>query len=85
MRVPTTPQFIPESTEPAAAALVRFNRAQDEFLKALEAANGLDLEKLIMVSPFNRRMKYNLYSCFCAMAAHERRHLWQAEQVRQEL
>ena len=31
--------------------------------------------------PFDSRVKYNVYSAFLIVAAHQRRHLWQAEQA----
>ena len=45
-------------------------------------AQGLPLERLHVVSPFNARVKYNLYSASRLIPVHQRRHLWQAEQVR---
>jgi hypothetical protein len=34
-----------------------------------------------MISPFDSRVRYNLFSAFRIIAAHQRRHLWQAEQA----
>ena len=48
----------------------------------LPAANGLALEKIRVVSAFDSRVKYNLFATFAILAAHQRRHLWQAERVR---
>jgi len=45
------------------------------------AATLLDLGKLRIVSPFDPRIKYNLYSCLRLIPAHQRLHLRQAEQV----
>jgi len=45
------------------------------------AATLLDLGKLRIVSPFDSRIKYNLYSCLRLIPAHQRLHLRQAEQV----
>ena len=39
-----------------------------------------DLGKLRIVSPFDPRIKYNLYSCLRLILAHQRLHLRQAEQ-----
>jgi len=36
-------------------------------------------------SSFNPRIHYNLLSFFAILAAHQRRHLWQAERVRQQI
>jgi hypothetical protein len=43
-----------------------------------ERASGLDLNRLRLASAFNPRLKYNLFSRFHVLAAHERRRLWQA-------
>ena len=32
-------------------------------------------------SPFNSKLHYNLYSAFRIITAHQRRHLWQAQNV----
>jgi hypothetical protein len=32
-------------------------------------------------SPFNEKVKYNLYSCLTILPPHQHRHLWQAEQI----
>src|SRR6266550_1044877 len=34
-----------------------------------------------LTSPFNARVRYNLYSCFTILPRHQHRHLWQAERV----
>ena len=38
-----------------------------------------------IVSPFDGRLRYNLYSCLTILPAHQHRHLWQAERVLEEL
>ena len=42
---------------------------------------GRDLNRLKIVSPFGARLSYNVYSAFRVLAAHERRHVWQAERA----
>jgi len=44
-------------------------------------AEGRPLEDMRMVSPFDAKVKYNAYSCLVLLPRHQRRHLWQAEQV----
>jgi len=34
-----------------------------------------------VTSPFNARVRYNLYACFTILPRHQHRHLWQAERV----
>ncbi|RPJ80585.1 MAG: DinB family protein [Acidobacteria bacterium] len=78
----TAPGFSPAAVADRSSTLQSFNQLQGKLLDELHAADGLNLGRLKIASPFNRRVRYNLYSCFRILAAHERRHLWQAEQVR---
>jgi DinB superfamily len=82
MRSKTTAAFVPVRIEPMADVLERFDYLQGELLVRLDRAQGLPLERLRVVSPFNAKVKYNLYSAFRLIPVHQRRHLWQAEQVR---
>jgi len=79
--VKTMPSMEPPTGESPEQVLAAFLSSQEEILKLLEAARGKALEKTTITSPFSKRMRYNAYSCFQVLAAHERRHLWQAEQA----
>ena len=57
---------------------------QDEIIRRVIAADGLDLGGIRMSSPISRRFKMSLGQWFAFLAAHERRHLWQAWQVRKD-
>lgn len=83
-RVDTTAPFVPKSTRARTEAFGEFASLQDKLIQLLREAREVDIGKKI-VSPFDRRVKYNLYSAFRIIAAHERRHLWQAEQAVGEL
>ncbi|MBK5259186.1 MAG: DinB family protein [Thermoanaerobaculia bacterium] len=80
-RLKTAAPFVPRSVRAKAESLAEFSAFQSKLIEALKSARGLDLGKLKVVSPFDKRMKFNLYSAFRIVAAHERRHLWQAEQA----
>jgi|SRR5947209_4338928 len=62
-------------------ALPEFLYWQQRVMELLAAADGLALDRVQIVSPFSSRMRYNVYAAFHLIAVHERRHLWQAEQV----
>ena len=81
VRTKTIARFIPESTAPAAELVAEFERLQEVQLGYLRAADGLPLNEIRVASPFNAKIRYNLYSCFSILPAHQHRHLWQAEQV----
>jgi DinB superfamily len=85
IRTDTPPTFMPQSAEPMADVLERFDYLQRELAVRLERASGLALERVKMISPFDARVKYNLYSAFTIILAHQRRHLFQAEQAGAEL
>lgn len=84
-RVKTTPAFVPRSVRAKSEALAEFATLQNQLKDLLKSARDLPLSKVKIVSPFDRRVKYNLYSAFLIIAAHQRRHLWQAEQAINEL
>lgn len=81
IRLKTSAPFVPTATGSSEQLLAEFDRLQAELVKCLRAADGLHLRKLKIISPFDRRFRYNLYSGFKIIPAHQRRHLWQAEQV----
>lgn len=83
-RVKTSAPFVPKAVRAKAEAFGEFASQQEKLLELLREARTVDMTRKI-VSPFDRRVRYNLYSAFRIVAAHERRHLWQAEQAVAEL
>ncbi len=83
-KVRTTAPFVPKSTRAKADAFGEFATFQEKLIDLLREARDADLG-LKIVSPFDKRVRYNLLSAFRIVAAHERRHLWQAEQAVAEL
>lgn len=81
LQTKTTAPFVPRDLEPKAWVLDAFDRLQGELIDCLREANGLALGRLRIVSPFDARIKYNLYSCLRIIPAHQRLHLTQAEEV----
>ena len=63
--------------------LTAFLDLREAFRERLGAADGLDLGAIRMSSPFLSLLRFDLGSAFRIVAAHERRHLWQARQVRE--
>jgi hypothetical protein len=80
-RFPAPPSFQPPSTVPADQVLPQFLASQEELLTTLASSDGLAIDRYKIVSPFSSPVKYSVWSSFCICAAHERRHLWQAERV----
>lgn len=84
-RVRTTAEFVPGAEPDREALIAEFDRLQEEQIRLTEAADGLPLHRVRVRSPFDPRVRYNAYSCFSILPAHQHRHLWQAERALAEL
>jgi hypothetical protein len=80
-RVKTVGRFVPRSVRAKAEAFGEFASYQSRLTEIIQSARDLDLNKIRVVSPFDKRVKYNVYSAFRILVTHQRRHLWQAEQA----
>jgi hypothetical protein len=78
-RVPAPPGFIPPIALDPANVLSNFLASQDAAREFVISADGLAIDKVKIRSPFSRHVRYNVWSAFCSAAAHQRRHLAQAE------
>lgn len=78
MKVKTSKPFEPVATGSAADELARFSDWQQKLVEAAAALDGLALDRLTVVSPFNASIRYNAAGALALIAAHQRRHLWQA-------
>jgi hypothetical protein len=85
VKVKTTARFVPGNLEPKEVVLGEFGRLQAEVVDFLPRAAGLAIDKVKITSPFDARIRYNLYSALRAFTAHERHHLWLGEQTRARL
>jgi hypothetical protein len=72
---------MPEATAGRAAILREVEELQTAFARRIEQANGYDISRVKVRSPFSQTMSYSLLGGFTAVLAHERRHLWQAERA----
>ena len=80
-RIRTTARFIPSGAEARVPAVETFDRHQSEQIQCTREADGLALGSIRITSPFDSRIRYNLFSCLTILPPHQHRHLWQAEQV----
>lgn len=74
--------YVPKPDQPVSAVAPRFLELQEKIIERVVAADGLDLGGIRMSSPISRRFRMSLGQWFAFLAAHERRHVWQAWQVR---
>lgn len=78
----TPDEFEPHVIEPLEKVIPTFNQLQSELIELVSDSSGLDLNRIKIISPVSKHVRYNLYSCFQIIAAHQRRHLRQADQSR---
>lgn len=79
MKVKAPPPFHPAQGVTAQQALEDMVTQHKEMLRLMESADGLDLGKVKVQSPASDKLKLSLGAAFGSMAAHGRRHLWQAK------
>jgi DinB family protein len=82
IRLRTPVSARPPDDQPLEIVLDDFISVQQELRQRIRTANGLDLARAKVAAPFMKSLRLGLGLCFAFLAAHERRHLWQAWQVR---
>lgn len=76
--------FEPPATAMRGGAVARaLADSRDRLLERTRVAAGVDLKRAIVVSPAMRLFRLPLGGYLAFLAAHDRRHLWQARQVLQ--
>jgi hypothetical protein len=83
-RVKTLPSLEPKIAG-VKKVLPDFLASQDLLFEAMKPWSGRALDKVTITSPFNKRLRYNIYSLFNVVAAHQRRHLWQAQRIKDQI
>jgi len=78
-------QFVPRARRPMQDVVGRFLRMHTELKRRIESSLGIDAARTKVQSPFVSWIWYPLGFSFDLALAHERRHLWQAWQVRDRL
>ena len=75
----------PRISPPLADSLEAFLESQDKARAFIRASADLDLTGTKFVNPFVRGIRFSLATGLHVIAAHDRRHLWQAWNVRAAL
>lgn len=81
VRVRTTAPFVPTGAESRDGLLATFDRLQADQLECVAQADGRPIGRVKIASPFDPRLRYNLYACLTILPRHQERHIWQAERV----
>ncbi len=85
-RAKTAKVFIPAQAEhPLEGTMADFAHHVDTFIDCARRANGLDLGRVRTTSPVTSLIKLTLEEEFHLQAGHQRRHLWQARNVKNAL
>ena len=80
LRAPRT--IVPRPSPPLADAAAAFFASHAQVLQFLRTYAGIDLAGVRFPNPFIRGIRFSLATGLHVLAAHERRHLWQAWNVR---
>jgi hypothetical protein len=78
-------RFEPLACGTIESVLSGFLERQQRILGTLHRCRGRAIDQVRMASPVDRRIRYSIWSSFLIVSAHQRRHLWQAEQAVQRL
>ena len=84
MRTAAMLRVPPTATYRAGDLILEFSRVRDQLAERVRQADGLDLARVRTISTINRLLRLPLGAYFQFILAHDRRHLWQARQVRSD-
>lgn len=79
IRSKTPVPFQPIDCDEIDDVLDGFLDRQERIVAALRRCRGRAIDQVKMASPVDSRIRYSIWSSFVVNAAHQRRHLWQAE------
>jgi hypothetical protein len=82
LRLSAPKKIVPAARKSRDEVMGEWGRVQTETKELLREAAGLDLNATRFVNPFIPLVRFSVATGFQVIAAHERRHLWQAERVK---
>lgn len=75
----------PQSGLPKDKTINDYNLLQDRWIELLDKSKGFDISKVKLPSPATKLLKFSIFEMFHVNAAHQRRHLWQAKNVKDNI
>jgi len=81
IRLPAPKVLVPSLAQNPDKLLDTFLASQELMKERLYRADGLDVVRARLKSPFSSLVRMDLFSYFSVFTAHQRRHLWQAGNV----
>ncbi len=82
LKVKTFTPLVPTVAESKADTLAAYFARHRDIERRMTESSGLDWKRVRLQSPLVKWMKFELGVLFWFIMAHERRHVWQAKQVR---
>jgi hypothetical protein len=83
MKTKTTKPFDPVSVDDPLSLTDRFIETNAKVDTLISRATGLATSSVKVASPFNQKVKYNVYAALRIVLVHARRHLWQARAAKE--
>ena len=84
LKVKAPKQVAPLPENLTSVVVPAFMSLQEQLLKRIGEADGIDLGRVRFPSPFFKLLRMSLGQAIAATIAHERRHLWQAREVKKD-
>src|SRR5262245_35625076 len=81
MKAPTAPGFEATNVPDRHQVLAEFLEQQRAVADTINRSQGRNLAAIKVTSPFNARLRYNVFAALRVITTHNRRHLWQAEKA----
>jgi hypothetical protein len=81
LRTRTIPAWMPSAGESRATVMADFARLQSEIIACVREADLLPIDRVTLRSPFDTRMRCNLYAALTLIPRHQQRHVLQAERA----
>ncbi|HJY64255.1 MAG TPA: DinB family protein [Ignavibacteria bacterium] len=78
-------RWTPEKNLPLQKIKDEYLALQDRYIELLNRSGGLDIMKVKLPSPATSLLRFSIYEMFHVNAAHQRRHLWQAKNVKKAI
>ena len=81
VRSRTVPALMPHGERPIGVLVADFASLQADLIACVDAAAGLPIDRIIVASPIDARLRCNLYAALTLVPRHQHRHLLQAERA----
>ncbi|HEX7777613.1 MAG TPA: DinB family protein [Vicinamibacterales bacterium] len=81
IKIKTQPSFVPFRDRLPAEVIASFDRLHTDLIDVTRECDGVPIDRVMIASPFNEKVRYNLYAALSITATHDFRHLRQAERA----